>query len=198
MIDMLFTVDEARTMKSVLLRSAELDGSKHMEYLRFFRTIDLFSVLLALLMVFRSIFTLSIASVMLFSDGSIADTWLSGHAIVIALAYFIISVLPIIGNLFNLLLPVVVFIIAIFVGDGMAANFLTYLVPLIVVWVGCALSVFLINLIMNLVTKKVFMNVYKKIVEIVDDYDFETVSPGRMIMVPKKSGHGNLDSHGTP
>lgn len=196
MVNLLFTVDEARAMKPVLLRSTGSDEPMHMEYLRFSRAVDLFSVLLALLMLFRSIFTLSIASVMLFSDGSIADTWLSGHVIVIALAYFIISVLPIMGNLFNLLLPVVVFVIAAFVGDGIATNFLTYLVPLIVVWVGCALSVFLINLIVNFITKRAFMNVYKKIVKIVGDYDFEAVSPGKMIMIPKNS-HNNLDSHTT-
>lgn len=143
------------------------------------------SVLLAILMLVRSIIVVSAVSAMLYEDGGIVRTWTTGHVFVVILTYFVISIIPVIGSIFNLLLPVIVIALAFTIGDGIGGNFVPYLLPVVVAYIGCGLLVYTVNLIANFVTKRSYPNVYRAIANITDQYGFEKVAPGRMTMVPK-------------
>ena len=156
---MLFTINEARALRPLLAQDPDLKK----EYNSFKNLIGVFSVWLFILSTIRSFVVATVVVSLFNQEPNLLKTWNKGEGFGAFFLYLLVLCIPIIGNFVDALAPIVVLIAAFTVGNGIAGNFVPFLLPLAIVYAVTFGLVFISNCIVNLYTKNFCPKIYKEI-----------------------------------
>lgn len=156
---MLFTVDEAHALKPTLSEIRELDS----EYGIYATIVNLFAFWFFILTTLRSV-VISTVIVSLFNqEPDLSVAWKKGDGIGFFLLYLLLSCIPLVGNLINIVAPIAIIIAAFATGSGIASNFAPFVLPIAVAYATTFGLIFFSNCLINLIIKTVCPKIYREI-----------------------------------
>ena len=156
---MLFTVDEARALKPTLSQIKELKG----EYGTYKSIVGAFSVWFFILTTIRSLVVSTVIVSMLNQEPDLTVAWNKGEGIGFFFIYLLVSYLPLIGNLVNLVAPIAVVIAAFATGKGIAGNFAPFVLPIAIAYAVTFGLIFFSNYLINSIIKSSCPKIYEEI-----------------------------------
>lgn len=156
---MLFTVDEARALKPTLAQIKELGK----EYGTYKSIVGAFTVWFFILTTIRSLVVSTVIVSLFNQEPDLMVTWNKGDGVGFFFAYLVISCLPLIGNLINVIAPIVVVIAAFTTGKGIAGNFAPYVLPIAIAYAVTFGLIFFSNYLINSIIKSSCPKIYGEI-----------------------------------
>ena len=122
----LFTVDEARVIKKQI--AGEKEYKK--EYPKFSSTVNIFTIWFLILTSIKSLFVATIIVSLFNNQPDLIYAWNQGYGLIGLVVYFAASFIDLM-RLLDIGLFVAVIVGAFAVGDGISANFLPFIVPIV-------------------------------------------------------------------
>lgn len=156
---MLFTVDEARALKPTLSQIKELER----EYGTYRSIVGAFSVWFFILTTIRSLVVSTVIVSMFNQEPDLMVAWNKGKGIGFFFVYLLVSCLPLIGNLVNLVAPIAVVIAAFTTGKGIAGNFAPFVLPIAIAYAVTFGLIFFSNYLINSIIKSSCPKIYEEI-----------------------------------
>lgn len=154
----LFTVDEARVFKK---QYAEVKDLKK-EYDKFSGIVNLFTIWFLILTGVRSLLVATIIVSLFSNQPDLTYAWSQGYGFIGLIIYIIASCIDLM-KLLDLGIFIAVIIGAFTIGNGISANFLPFLVPIILCYAITFGLILASNLAINVIVKKVCPKTYSSI-----------------------------------
>ena len=156
---MLFTVDEARALKPTLAQIKELKK----EFGTYKSVVNAFSVWFFILTTVRALVVSTVIVSMFNQEPDLMIAWNKGEGVGFFLLYLVVSCLPIIGNLVNLVAPIAVVVAAFATGGGIASNFAPFVLPIAIAYAVTFGLIFFSNSLINSIIKSSCPKIYEEI-----------------------------------
>ena len=154
----LFTVDEARVYKKRYAGAKDLKK----EYGKFSGIVNLFTIWFLILTGVRSLLVATIIVSLFCNQPDLTYAWNQGYGFMGLIVYLIASFIDLM-RLLDIGLFIAVIIGAFTIGNGISANFLPFLVPIILCYAITFGLILASNLAINVIVKKVCPKTYSSI-----------------------------------
>lgn len=156
---MLFTVDEARALKPTLAQIKELGK----EYGTYKSIVGAFTVWFFILTTIRSLVVSTVIVSLFNQEPDLMIAWNKGEGVGFFFVYLIVSCLPLIGNLVNVIAPIAVIIAAFTTGKGIAGNFAPFVLLIAIAYAVTFGLIFFSNYLINSIIKTSCPKIYEEI-----------------------------------
>ena len=156
---MLFTVDEARSLKPTIARVKELGE----EYKTYAGVVNAFSIWFFILITVKSLIVSTVLVSMYRQEPDLIVTWNKGEGLYFFLGYLFISCLPLIGRLVDFIAPIAVVVAAFTIGKGITSNFTPFVLPIAITYAVTFGLIFFSNSLINSIIKSSCPKIYDEI-----------------------------------
>ena len=158
-----FTVDEARSFKKSISQQDEYKK----EFGHFRRTVNLFSLWFIVLTSVRALFVATIVVSLFNNQTDLLYAWNQGYGFIGLVIYLVASCIDLMRLLdIGIIVAVIIGVFA--VGGGFGANFLPFLLPIILCYAITFGLILASNFAFNAIVEKLCPKIYKDLAEVIE------------------------------